>query len=146
MGGGRDLAGGFGDLGCGHRCTASGPTNRKGSAEGSCRSPGRHHRGRKSVSGTSEHQRYQFQPVSGPFTTQFPVELAHGKNADFRVSFLATLNWLREFSTGFIQDLSDRSMKTLVAQIHTSVGETIEVRPEKDLIRRLRESAMGVTG
>jgi len=84
--------------------------------------------------------------VSGRFTTQFPVELAHGKNADFMVSFLATPNWLQEFSTRFIQDLSDRSMKTLVAQIHTSIGETIEVRPEKDLIRRLRESAMGVTG
>lgn len=86
------------------------------------------------------------QPVSGPFATQFPVELGHGKNANFMVSFLATPNWLREFSTGFVKDLSDRSVKTLVAQIHTSVGQTVEVRPERSLVQRLRESATSPTG
>ena len=96
--------------------------------------------------GKGSQRKYCIQPVSGPFTTQFPVELAHGKNANFMVSFLATPNWLREFSTGFIKDLSDRSINTLVVQIHTSVGETIEVRPEGDLIRKLKESATVATG
>ncbi|MGH8719939.1 MAG: hypothetical protein ACREV0_13540, partial [Burkholderiales bacterium] len=85
--------------------------------------------------------RYCLQPVSGPFTAQYPVELTHGKSANFLVSFLATPNWLRDFATGFVKDVSDRSIGTLVAQIHTSIGETVEVKPEADLVRRLRESA-----
>lgn len=86
-------------------------------------------------------RRYCLQPVSGPFTTPYPMELTHGKCANFLVSFLATPNWLRDFATGFVRDLSDGSTRTLVAQIHTSVGKTVEVKPEADLIRRLRESA-----
>ena len=62
------------------------------------------------------------------------------------VSFLATPNWLRDFSTGFIKDVSDGSLKTLVALIHTSVGQTIEIPPESGLIRRVKESAAPMTG
>ena len=47
--------------------------------------------------GKRSQRKYCIQSVSGPFTTQFPVELAHGKNANFMVSFLATPNWLRDF-------------------------------------------------
>lgn len=96
--------------------------------------------------GKGSQRRYCIQPVSGSFTTQFPVELAHGKSANFLVSFLDTPNWLRDFATGFIKDMADRSVRTLVAQIHTAVGQTIEARPEDDLIRRLREAAASVTG
>jgi hypothetical protein len=91
--------------------------------------------------GKGKQRRFCIQPVYGPFTTQYPVELAHGKSANFMVSFLTMPNWLEEFSTGFVKDLSDRSVKTLVAQIYTSVGQTIEVRPEGSLIQRLREAA-----
>ena len=93
--------------------------------------------------GKGKQRRFCIQPVSGPFTTQFPTDLAHGKIANFMVSFLATPGWLRDFATGFVQDLSDNSLKTLVAQIHTSVGQTIEVRPERPLIQRLKECATG---
>jgi hypothetical protein len=96
--------------------------------------------------GRGRQRRYCIQPVSGPFTTQYPVELAHGKNANFMVSFLATPNWLHEFATGFVKDLSDRSLKTLVAQVHTAVGQTVEVRPESDLLQRLKEAAAHATG
>ena len=34
-------------------------------------------------------------------------------------------------ATSFVKDVSDKSLKTLVVQIHTSVGQTVEVRPEK---------------
>lgn len=90
--------------------------------------------------GKGKHRRYCIQTVSGPFTTQYPVELAHGKTANFMVSFVATPNWSEEFARGFVEDTSGRALKTLVAQIHTSVGQTIEVRPEGNLIEQLRKA------
>ena len=89
--------------------------------------------------GKGKNRRYCVQPVHGPFTSQYPVELAHGKTADFMVSFLAMPIWLDEFAKGFVQDLSDRSLKTLVALLQTSVGHMVEVRPEPGLRRRLKE-------
>lgn len=42
---------------------------------------------------------------------------------------------------GSSQDLSDESLRTLVAQIHTSVGQTIEAHPEKELLDALKKGA-----
>lgn len=91
------------------------------------------------VVGRGKKKRYAIQTVSGPHTSQCPVELAHGKTATFLVSFDVTKNWLEDFATGFIQDLSDESLKTLFAQVHTSVGETVNVRPETNLLDALRK-------
>jgi hypothetical protein len=55
------------------------------------------------------------------------------------VSFDMMPGWKREFATGFVKDLSDKSLKTLVAQIHTSVGKTFDVHPRKDLLDALKE-------
>lgn len=65
-------------------------------------------------------------------------------SANFMVSFLATPNWLTEFATGVVKDLSDKSLKTVVALVHTSVGQTVEVQPEKGLLERLKKA--GNTG
>lgn len=89
--------------------------------------------------GRRRKRRVAMQPVSGPHTNQYPIELAHAKSANFMVSFLATPNWLKEFANGFVKDLSDKSLKTLVAQVHTSVGQTVEVHPEKDLLEELKK-------
>jgi len=94
--------------------------------------------------GKRRHRSFCIQTVSGPYTKQYPVELAHGKSADFMVSFLATPTWPVEFATGFVKDLSDKSLKTLVALIHTSIGQTIEIHPEKPLVDRLKTA--GKTG
>jgi hypothetical protein len=83
------------------------------------------------------------QPVYSPHTNQYPVELAHGKSANFMVSFLVVPNWTRDFATGFVRDVSDKNLKTLRVQVHTSVGQTIEVRPESNLILELK-NATGV--
>jgi len=90
--------------------------------------------------GKRKHRSFCIQTVSGPYTKQYPVELAHGKSADFMVSFLATPTWLMEFATGFVKDSSDKSLKTLVALVHTSVGQTVEVQPEKPLLGRLKKA------
>jgi hypothetical protein len=90
--------------------------------------------------GKGKQRRFAVQPVYGPYTNQYPIELAHGKSANFMVSFLVVPEWLKEFATGFVKDLSDKSLKTLVAQIFTSVGQTVEVHPEKELLEELRKA------
>src|SRR6266853_1603802 len=87
-------------------------------------------------------RRFAIQPLSGPHTDQYPIELAYGKCENFMVSFLATPNWPREFATGFVKDLSDKSLKTLVALVHTSVGRTVEVHPEKELLDELKKEGL----
>ena len=90
------------------------------------------------VVGRRKKRRYCIQPLSGRWTKQYPIELTHGQNAHFMVSLAETPNWVREFSAGFINDPSDQSLKTLRAQVFTSVGQTFEVKPETGLIHQLR--------
>lgn len=90
--------------------------------------------------GKLKRRRFAMQPLYGPYTDQYPIELAHGKSANFMVSFLVLPNWLKEFASGFVKDLSDKSLKTLVVQIHTSVGHVVEVHPHKDLVGELKKA------
>lgn len=89
--------------------------------------------------GKRKQRRHCIQTVSGPWTAQYPIELQHGKAVSFMVSFSHTPTWLTEFANDFLKSISDKEMDTLVVQIHTSVGQTIEVKPEKDLLERLRK-------
>ena len=61
----------------------------------------------------------------------------------FTVSLSGTPPWTRDFSLKFIDDPSIQSLKTLRAQIYTSVGKTFEVKPESGLIDRLRQVIEG---
>ena len=89
--------------------------------------------------GKGKQRRFAFQTLAAVYSAQYPVELAYGKAANFMVSFLVVPNWTKDFATGFVRDLSDRNLKTLVAQIHTSVGQTVEVKPENDLLEALKK-------
>jgi hypothetical protein len=89
--------------------------------------------------GKGNRRKFAIQPVNAVYSTQYPVELSYGKEANFMVSFLVVPTWLKEFATGFVGDLSDRNLKTLVALIHTSVGQTIEVKPESHLLDELKK-------
>lgn len=95
--------------------------------------------------GKGKRRKYCIQPTSGRYTSQYPVELAHGKNAKFMVSFTDTPSWANHFATGFIENLSERSLKSLVAQVHTSVGTTIETKPESGLLELLRSQIAAKT-
>ncbi|HTL99417.1 MAG TPA: hypothetical protein VL181_11505 [Holophagaceae bacterium] len=86
--------------------------------------------------GRGKRRRFAMQPTSGRFTSQYPKELTYGKQANFMVAFANTPNWPKDFVIGFVRD---SSLKTLVAQVHTSVGTIIEVKPEKGLFNRLQE-------
>ena len=91
--------------------------------------------------GKGKNARHCIQPVVGQYTHQYPKQLAHGDQASFLVSFKAMPGWPKDFATGFVQDLRPRNLKTLRAIIHTSVGESIEVVPENNLLERLRDAA-----
>jgi hypothetical protein len=79
------------------------------------------------------------QPVYGKYTQQYPKQLAHGEQASFMVSFKTMPNWPKDFATGFIQDMSDCNLKTLRALIYTSVGDTVEIVPESNLLKKLKQ-------
>ena len=91
--------------------------------------------------GKGKGARHCIQPVYGQHTDQYPKTLAYGEPATFLVSFKAMPSWLRDFATKFIQDVQPKNLKTLRAIINTSVGETIEIVPEGNLLERLREVA-----
>lgn len=85
-----------------------------------------------------KNKRYCIQPLRGQYTEQCPKWLAHGEGASFLHSFKDSPNWIADFASGFVQDTSDKNLKTLRARIHTSIGKTIEIVPEKNLLDRLR--------
>ncbi|MFN7934513.1 MAG: hypothetical protein U0R19_14370 [Bryobacteraceae bacterium] len=91
--------------------------------------------------GKSKQRRFAIQPVSGPYSNQYPIELAHGRSANFMVSFVVVPDWLKEFATDFVEDVSDKALRTLVAQVHTSVGQTVEVHPEQGLIEEIKKAS-----
>lgn len=94
-----------------------------------------------SCAGKGKAKRFCIQPVAGHYTHQYPKQLAHGEQATFLVSFLAAPNWSKDFAKSFVEDLSEKNLKTLRGLVNTSVGKSIEVVPEKNLIERLRAHA-----
>jgi hypothetical protein len=91
--------------------------------------------------GKGKNARHCIQPVYGQYTHQCPKQLAYGEQATFLVSFKAMPGWPKDFAAGFVKDLRPKNLKTLRAIINTSVGESIEVVPENNLLERLREVA-----
>ena len=84
--------------------------------------------------------RYCLQTLCGRYSSQYPKTLQHGEQSTFMVSFKAAPNWAHEFATGFVRDLSERNLQTLVAQVHTSVGKTVLAKPERSVLERLRNA------
>ena len=60
-------------------------------------------------------------------------------------SFSESPSWIREFSIGFVQILTRKHIKTLCAQIHTSLGYTENVIPEESFLKKI-EAAGQVNG
>lgn len=48
--------------------------------------------------GKGKRRKYCLQPVSGIYTSHYPIELDHGKNANFMVSFNDMPSWVQEFA------------------------------------------------
>ena len=69
---------------------------------------------------------------------QLPKKIEYGEMASFVVDFSESRNWIQDFSRDFI---SKDSIDSLRARIHTSVGYTKYVKPEKELLKRLKDAS-----
>ena len=90
--------------------------------------------------GKAEGKAILYPAVVGRYTQQYPKQFAHGEQASFLVSFQAAPNWATEFATGFLEDPSEKNLKTLRGMINTSVGQSIELVPEANLLKKLRSA------
>ncbi|MEP7366187.1 MAG: hypothetical protein ABI972_23260 [Acidobacteriota bacterium] len=73
---------------------------------------------------------------------QTPKRIEHGDTAMFMVPLDRNPGWLVRFATEFITDKPiERALKTLVVQIHPSVGDVIEVKPERVLLDRIHAAS-----
>ena len=88
--------------------------------------------------GKRKNRKFAIQPLSESSFSQYPKKLEHGETASFLVFFSERPNWMEKFSNEFIEDISDKTIKTLRAQIHTSVGYTENVIPAKSLLEKLK--------
>ena len=91
------------------------------------------------VIGKRKARRYCIQILEGLPWKQCPAELTHGQGAQFMIGLSGTPDWTKDFARGFLNE--PRELKTLRAQIFTSVGQTFEIKPERGLIDRLRQAA-----
>jgi hypothetical protein len=82
--------------------------------------------------GSRKAQRYALQTVELAFGSDYPVRLEFGQKAGFATPLAS---WLINFP-GFIRD---DDLRTLVAQVHTAVGQTIEVKPSTALLEALKQ-------
>ncbi len=89
--------------------------------------------------GKRKKRKYCIQIVSSsPYTQQYPIELAQGKEAIFAIFFDKAPNWMARFARGFVKDLSEKSINTLRFRVSASVGHTVEIVPEKNFLEQLR--------
>ncbi len=68
---------------------------------------------------------------------ELPKKIEYGETVSFRIDFS---DWIEEFCKKILQD---KPVKTLRAQIHTSIGYTENVKPERNLLDKLREVQVG---
>lgn len=76
-----------------------------------------------------------FQILTPRSPAQFPKRIEYAETASFMIYFSEAPNWIQEFSEKVV---SDRDISTLRAQINTSVGHTVDVRPEENFLNKLR--------
>ena len=89
--------------------------------------------------GRKKKRRTLQQNVSGRFSSGYPIELGHAKQAFFMISFVENPDWLTIFAANFDQTNPEKDLRSLRGYVYTSVGQSIEVVPEASLIERIRE-------
>jgi hypothetical protein len=87
--------------------------------------------------GKGKKRKFCIQPLHGPYTHQYPIELAHGKSANLMVQLRIVPSWFADMANGFIGDLD---IRTFVGQVHTSVGKTLDVKPMANLLDRIKQA------
>jgi hypothetical protein len=76
-----------------------------------------------------------------------PKRIEHGERAAFYVPLYGEAQWLNCFARDFLEKGEiETALETLRAQVFTSVGTVVEIRPELSLIDRLRAAAQQTEG
>lgn len=92
------------------------------------------------VIGKGKNQRHALQLFGSAYSASIPKTLAHGERADFLISFTERPDWLDEFSKKFVMTNDPKVLRTLTAEIRTSVDQTVKVKPEALLLQRIAEA------
>ena len=93
-------------------------------------------------------RRYAVQIHDHLQSSKMPIELSHGQEANWLVPLNARGDedpWLKYFSIKMLMPNWRSSCFTLRAQFVTSIGETFNVKPEKNLISRLRKECASIS-
>jgi hypothetical protein len=80
-------------------------------------------------------KRYAVQIFSPHISDRLPLEIAHGKSANFRVSLADAPTWANDLREKFIRN---QPLWTLKAFVATSVGTTVLVPVGNNIIKRLK--------
>ena len=75
----------------------------------------------------------------GTWGQQPPIELQHGKKADFVIPLDDPDDWTPYFCGTYLKNLRDWQVKMLRAVASTTVGQTVSARPGKDIFERIFE-------
>lgn len=92
------------------------------------------------VIGKGKSQRNALQLFGSAYSASIPKTLAHGERADFLISFTERPDWLEDFSRKFVMTNDPKMLRTLTAEIYTSVDQTVAVKPEAPLLKRIAAS------
>lgn len=86
--------------------------------------------------GRGKQRKYAFQTLSRSSEDQIPKKLAYRVKALFVIKFSESLGWMKQFAKEFV---SNESVKTLRALIHTTVNHTESVKPQESLFSRIQD-------
>ena len=75
-------------------------------------------------------------PPSSP--ANYPKRIEYGDEAMYLIHDFPA--WASNFKSVFLKEFNDEGLKTLRLQIHTSVGHTENVVPERNLLDRLKDN------
>jgi hypothetical protein len=89
--------------------------------------------------GPKKDQRFCLQMLSSD-SLQYPARLEHGQTGFFQYSITDHPDALKRFVTGFLRG-NMKDLSTLLAQVHTSVNQTVDVKPEEGMLERIRSVA-----
>jgi hypothetical protein len=76
---------------------------------------------------------------------QYPARLEHGQTGFFQYSITHHPDALKQFVGGFLRS-NMKDLDTLRAQVHTSVNQTVNTKPEAELLQRIRSVAAELAG
>ena len=87
--------------------------------------------------GKKKNRQHSIQTLTRSTRDNYPKKIEYGENALFMVEFKDSPDWFTDFVERII---ADYPLETLREQIHTSVGYTKVIKPERIFLKKLEEA------